>query len=608
MKDRKNICKIKDSKGLRLLYFSDWRMQPIEFIANVLDKIEPVDLIVYGGDDTDRFCAVSEATKKLIKTAIREQEDIPNSFKEYLELEDKMRCRVFHIYDETDVTSAIKSISKVVGPPINKFTIEKINCIDDLTNPWKSFQHDNWFLKLAEKTRLKMCLSILGNDCHPDNHNIINVKAAKDIYRFPQKVGRWGFIGLEGGITHKCKGQLINGIGDITHKDSEVLPYLEKAISLLDVVPRNLIIVSHTPPAGSLDIGIRFGLNNLGSPSLEKFIIKNNPALVLCGHCHSQGGKSKVIGNTLIVNAASSDNKIEDAHIAVIELRDGEVPELQWVDLSPHSVIYVPGVGQKAQSKLAEMGITKPEELFRANDNIFKAISFGRKKIKDLYNFELAFTNNRPVFLTDAPPLNIPDKLLFFDVETGIGNNKYGDEPWIICAKYEDSDLKQWVAPNIRLTSRRKIYREFLDFIAMYENTVICYYSSNYFDKRVIKAGIKRCCSVNAMLTWDKMPEFDLFRELKKQTVFPFKQWTLNKIAHYLGFTPSNIEINNDCNGYVVGFLYQEYLERDKTILDKNIFNISVEDICNYNKNDVLMLEFIVKWLRNQTKIDRIKS
>ena len=122
----KNICKIKDSKGLRLLYFSDWRIQPIELIANVLDKIEPVDLIVYGGDDTDRFCAVSEATKKLIKTAIREQEDIPISFKRRLELEDMIRCSVFGKYDETEVTSAIKSITKVVGPPINKFTIKAI--------------------------------------------------------------------------------------------------------------------------------------------------------------------------------------------------------------------------------------------------------------------------------------------------------------------------------------------------------------------------------------------------------------------------------------------------------------------------------------------------
>ena len=41
---------------LRLIAFSDWRVQRISDVFNFIkDLDEPVDFILYGGDDVDRF-------------------------------------------------------------------------------------------------------------------------------------------------------------------------------------------------------------------------------------------------------------------------------------------------------------------------------------------------------------------------------------------------------------------------------------------------------------------------------------------------------------------------------------------------------------------------
>ena len=40
---------------LRILAFSDWRIQKINDVFLFVQKIEPVDLIIYAGDDICRF-------------------------------------------------------------------------------------------------------------------------------------------------------------------------------------------------------------------------------------------------------------------------------------------------------------------------------------------------------------------------------------------------------------------------------------------------------------------------------------------------------------------------------------------------------------------------
>lgn len=61
----------------------------------------------------------------------------------------------------------------------------------------------------------------------------------------------------------------------------------------------NPVLISHTPPYGSLD-KIKNG-KHIGSKILLEAIKKHQPKLVLCGHIHGAKGKAK-IGKTRVIN------------------------------------------------------------------------------------------------------------------------------------------------------------------------------------------------------------------------------------------------------------------------------------------------------------------
>ena len=47
--------KKESNQSLKILFFSDWRIQPLEWIEDILKDNNPVDIIVYSGDDVARF-------------------------------------------------------------------------------------------------------------------------------------------------------------------------------------------------------------------------------------------------------------------------------------------------------------------------------------------------------------------------------------------------------------------------------------------------------------------------------------------------------------------------------------------------------------------------
>jgi hypothetical protein len=40
---------------MRIVAFSDWRVQPIDVLFEIIKDIDNVDVVVYAGDDLDRF-------------------------------------------------------------------------------------------------------------------------------------------------------------------------------------------------------------------------------------------------------------------------------------------------------------------------------------------------------------------------------------------------------------------------------------------------------------------------------------------------------------------------------------------------------------------------
>ena len=86
------------------------------------------------------------------------------------------------------------------------------------------------------------------------------------------------------------------GFSFIDRKFEKVAARFKKLIKKGDKV----ILVSHAPPYGTkVD---KIGREHCGNKSIRKFIEKEKPDLVICGHLHECAGKEDKIGKTRIVN------------------------------------------------------------------------------------------------------------------------------------------------------------------------------------------------------------------------------------------------------------------------------------------------------------------
>jgi len=97
------------------------------------------------------------------------------------------------------------------------------------------------------------------------------------------------FFGIGGGIP-------ITPFGDWSYDFSET-----DAERLLRHCPTGAVLVSHSPPKGSVDRASSG--QSLGSTAVRDAIVRVQPRLVVCGHIHASVGQRDQIGKTPIINA-----------------------------------------------------------------------------------------------------------------------------------------------------------------------------------------------------------------------------------------------------------------------------------------------------------------
>ena len=102
-------------------------------------------------------------------------------------------------------------------------------------------------------------------------------------------IGGVSFFGLGGGIP-------ITPFGDWSWDFSEA-----EAEHLLRDCPRHAVLVSHSPPKGSVDKSSSG--QSLGSRTVYDAVIRTQPRLVVCGHIHASAGQHTQIGKTPVINA-----------------------------------------------------------------------------------------------------------------------------------------------------------------------------------------------------------------------------------------------------------------------------------------------------------------
>ena len=97
------------------------------------------------------------------------------------------------------------------------------------------------------------------------------------------------FYGIGGGIP-------ITPFGSWSYDFSE-----DEASHLLKKCPSGGVLISHSPPKGTLDISSDG--RRLGSTALRDTLIAKNPLLVICGHIHASAGQIDRFGETTVINA-----------------------------------------------------------------------------------------------------------------------------------------------------------------------------------------------------------------------------------------------------------------------------------------------------------------
>jgi uncharacterized protein len=105
------------------------------------------------------------------------------------------------------------------------------------------------------------------------------------------------FFGIGGGIP-------ITPFGDWSYDFSET-----DAAQLLSSCPVGAVLVSHSPPKGSVDLSSSG--RSLGSTAVRDAVIRVKPRLVVCGHIHGSAGKRAQLGSTPIINAGPRGTLLE---------------------------------------------------------------------------------------------------------------------------------------------------------------------------------------------------------------------------------------------------------------------------------------------------------
>jgi len=155
-------------------------------------------------------------------------------------------------------------------------------------------------------------LAVRGNTDLPRVENLIETYSNTNSLHFKQiSINGIGFSGISGTIPVPFSSR-------ICFREKRSLKKLES------IANRSSVIVFHTPPRWTRDEVI--GKFSAGSRNLFKFIQKNQPDILICGHIHERAGVGS-IGKTIVVNCSIS----KTCAGAIIEYKTGEKPKIQML-------------------------------------------------------------------------------------------------------------------------------------------------------------------------------------------------------------------------------------------------------------------------------------
>ena len=612
---------------MRILSFSDWRVQSLDALVDYLEELEPKpDIITYSGDDINRFnpppilqdFISSDNTESPSGQIEIELENMPPCFryhltnlqsgvnlphparfflttfltalglnsKQIMQLyatapdfrESVTRYQVEHITGkisgtEYDSPSCKPLISQGVCPGGDDICQEITHPIGYL-RAGKSHQpimmkfiqsSDNFFEKLASFSKYGL-IAVIGNDDGLAAKKAIKGEKVIDVHEQPVVIDDYVFIGQESASREAGM-----ALGSPLYSEEEISSHLIKSASKYK--GKKIILVSHSPPYGVLDRAIRHSPGeSIGSRAIRKFIDENPVRLNLCGHVHSQGGKIERITNggiCTVVNIASHDSPGSTGKLAIIDIEKGSL-RIELSSVTPMGKIY--GIGPVRAARLAESGITKLEHLADGNPEVItKMTGFSSHVIERWCKHAHAILNNA-VELTE--PIDVAGES-YIDIET----NLQQDVIWMIAVLHE-GETKQFFSDDAK--NERKMLQEFLDFLEDITCKVLYSYSGTHFELRTI-----RQCLLKNELDVSRLSEVkDLLLQVRSNLITPLSGYGLKELSRLFGFSWRHPAIS----GIDAPYHYDSYIKtKDESIL------IMLKE---YNEDDVLSVAHLVRCFR----------
>ncbi len=443
----------------------------------------------------------------------------------------------------------------------------------------------NHFSQIAKLTRQSRVLAVAGNDDFILSKTVFKSEDIIDLHYSSFSYDNFTFLGLEGSTR---------GPGLLQYSEKEVGKHLEK--QLKESNGKNLIVVlSHTPPYGTLDFGIRFadpvdGVEHIGSTALRDFVTKSQPVLVICGHAHSQGRRIDRIGRTSVLNIASHDSSGSAGNFALVEINESGNCNFSFFDttdfIPPNSLLNVHGVGPSVEKALDQAGIRNIDQLIEAPD-LYKIADLSSLPFPTICRIKAkakAFKAGQPFKIKDFS-LNL-NEVVFFDIETDTACERV----WLI-GVLSKKGFKQFYADN--WVDEPLILREFLAYLKLTPNALLVSYSGTNFDRNVIEKALRRLClDYRSFLAFRHT---DLSLEIKDCFIFPSQSYALKNLAAHLSYKFKHQELD----GFLVAIEYMRH------IIDKIPLNpIFLE----YNEDDVRSLPFIIEQLTKLNQESETKS
>lgn len=452
------------------------------------------------------------------------------------------------------------------------------NTIQQLVNIEKKSQMKNWFEILANYSKYGL-VAVIGNDCMPYYSSFIKGKNVYYIGKEDFNIGNYQFMGVDGSE----KGE--HGIGSTLLTPDEITGRLKNANINSN---SSKIIVSHTPPHGILDIGIRHGINRIGSVALREFIDEDESVgLVICGHVHSQGGNNMNVNHYEVVNAASHDHDGAKGIFSIIRMNNGKVSNVEWYDTRTE-LEKIQGIGPIKLEKLEKAGIYRINQLLETSiDDLMIQTNFSKRSLNNFMKKIRAQQTQGGLWTGKLkfPPI---DECIYFDIETDLDfENK---QIWLI-GWYYKGKIYQEIANN--LEDEIRIIESFNSFLKNNPGQPLVAYSGTYFDFNYLIKAADRLEIIDFKENICNRTWFDLLINLRK-VYSTGKSMGLKSMGDYFKYKFKQ-------KGYDGLRLAQEYLIdlRTNSKISGKFRKIALE----YNEDDVRLILHILDNIRDNLEI-----